>query len=244
MLNTRQPPLDDIRVRQALLFATDRTAIVQAIFGGESPPATGPQTAVTFGYDPSLAGRYPHNPGQALALLEEAGWVDSDGDGTLEQGDQPLSLDAVLMTWGSVPEVAQLVQSQWADVGITLRTETLTYPAALEATREGSYHIIPQNFSGSDPDLLRAYYHSGEPFNWSKISDKTLDDLLNSGRSETDPARRVELYSQAQRRIMELALLVPIRDPVNLNAASASVKGLRFDAHGWFPLLHDVYLQQ
>ncbi len=40
---------------------------------------------------------------------------------------------------------------------------------------------------------------------------------------------------------MELALLVPIRDPVNLTAASGRVKGLRFDAHGWFPLLHDVY---
>jgi hypothetical protein len=41
---------------------------------------------------------------------------------------------------------------------------------------------------------------------------------------------------------MELALLVPIRDPVNLNAVSARVKNLRFDAHGWFPLLHDAYL--
>ncbi len=43
---------------------------------------------------------------------------------------------------------------------------------------------------------------------------------------------------------MELALLIPIRDPVNLNTASARVQGLRFDAHGWFPLLHDVYLRQ
>ncbi len=175
-------------------------------------------------------------------MLEEAGWIDSDGDGTLEKDGQPLTLDAVVMTWGSVPEVAQLVQSQWAEIGITLRTETLTYPAALEIAREGEYHIIPQNFSGSDPDLLRIYYHSGEPFNWSKMSDAPLDDLLDRARNISDPGQRSELYAQAQQRIMELALLVPIRDPVNLNAANGRVKGLRFDAHGWFPMLHDVYL--
>jgi peptide/nickel transport system substrate-binding protein len=244
MLNTQRAPLDDLRVRQALLFATDRTTIVQTVFGGESPTASGPLTAVTSGFDPSLAERYPYNPQEARALLEEAGWIDSDGDGILQKDGQPLVLDAVLMTWGSVPEVAQLVQSQWAKVGVELRTEVLTYPAALEAARVGEYHIIPQNFSASDPDLLRAYYHSGEPFNWSKITDVALDDLLDNARSTTDPNQRGKLYAQAQQRIMELALLVPIRDPVNLNGVSTRVKGLRFDAHGWFPLLHDVYLNE
>jgi len=244
ILNTQRPPLDDVRVRQALLFATDREAIVQAIFGGESPAATGPLTAVTFGYDPSLAERYPYNRDEAVALLEEAGWTDADGDGVREQEGRPLTLDAALMTWGSVPEVAQLLASQWAEIGVSLRTETLTYPAALEAAREGRYHLIPQNFSGSDPDLLWAYYHSEVPFNWSKISDPTLDELLDQARSVSDPARRTEFYAQAQQRIMELALLIPIRDPVNLNAANVRVQGLRFDAHGWFPLLHDVYLSQ
>jgi peptide/nickel transport system substrate-binding protein len=243
MLNVRRPPLDDARVRQALLFATDRAAIVQAIFGGESPVANGPLTAVTFGYDPSLAGRYPYDAEEAISLLAEAGWTGSNASGIRERNGQLLVLQAILMTWGSVPEVAQLLQSQWAKVGIDLRTETLTYPAAVEAARVGNYHLIPQNFSGSDPDLLWTYFHSGTPFNWSKVSDPALDSLLDKARSVTDPAQRVALYAQAQQRIMELALLVPIRDPVNLNAASARVQGLRFDAHGWFPLLHDVYLQ-
>ncbi len=242
MLNSERPPLDDVRVRQALLFATDRNTIVQAIFGGESPPAAGPLTSVTFGYDPSLTGRYPYNPDEATELLKEAGWTDLDGDGIREKDGQPLSLDAVLMTWGSVPEVAQLVQSQWSEVGIALNTQTLTYPAALEVARKGAYHIIPQNFSGSDPDLLWTYYYSGEPFNWSRISDSELEDVLDEARGMLDSVQRAELYSQAQQRVMELALLVPIRDPVNLNAASTRVQGLRFDAHGWFPLLHDVYL--
>ncbi len=243
MLNTQRPPLDDVRVRQALLFATDRAAIAQAIFGGESPVANGPLTASTFGYNPSLVGRYPYDTEEAISLLAEAGWTGSDAGGIRERNGQPLGLQAILMTWGSVPEVAQLLQSQWAKVGIDLRTETLTYPAAVEAARVGNYHLIPQNFAGSDPDLLWTYFHSGTPFNWSKVSDPALDSLLDEARSTTDPAQRVARYAQAQQRIMELALMVPIRDPVNLDAASARVKGLRYDAHGWFPLLHDVYFQ-
>ncbi len=244
MLNTQRPPLDDVRVRQALLLATDRTAIVQAIFGEESPPAAGPLTASTFGYAHPPQEHYPYRPDEARVLLEEAGWTRADTDGNRVQSGTSLTLDAVLMTWGSVPEVAQLVQSQWAEVGVELRTRTLTYPAALDAARQGAYHVIPQNFSGSDPDLLRIYYHSDEPFNWSKVSDAILDDLLNRARSTSDPVERAKSYEQAQLRIMELALLIPIRDPVNLNTASARVQGLRFDAHGWFPLLHDVYLRQ
>jgi peptide/nickel transport system substrate-binding protein len=242
MLNTQQPPLDDVRIRQALIFATDRDAMVQAIFGGQSPPAVGPLTAATLGYDPSLAGLYPYSPDKAAALLQQAGWVDSDGDGTRDQDGQALFLKAALMTWGSVPEVAQLLQAQWAQVGINLRTEVLTYPAALQVARKGTYHIMPQNYSGSDPDQLWTYYHSGEPFNWSKVSDPDLDGLLDQARSTFDPAQRTRLYQQAQQRIMQQALLIPIRDPVNLNAASAQVQNLRFDAHGWFPLLHDVSL--
>jgi peptide/nickel transport system substrate-binding protein len=201
-------------------------------------------TAATFGYDPLLAQRYAYGRDEAAALLEAAGWSDADGDGVRERNGQPLSLDAILMTWGSVPEVAQLVQSQWAQVGVALHTETMTYPAALQAAREGNYHLIPQSFSGSDPDLLWAYYYSNQVFNWSKVSDATLDDLLDKGRNLPDPAQRAGLYAQAQQLIMELALLIPIRDPVNLNAASASVADLRFDAHGWFPLLHDVYFKE
>jgi peptide/nickel transport system substrate-binding protein len=242
MLNTQQPPLDDVRVRQALILATDRDEIVQAIFGGQSPPSAGPLTASTFGYDPSLGGRYQYSLEKAAALLQEAGWVDSDGDGTRDGNGQPLVLKAALMTWGSVPEVAQLLQSEWAKVGITLHTEVLTYPAALQVAAGGAYHLIPQSYSGSDPDLLWTYYHSGEPFNWSKVSDANLDTLLDQARGKSDPAQRAELYAQAQQRIMDQALLVPIRDPVNLNGASAQIQDLRFDAHGWFPLLHDVYL--
>lgn len=243
ILNTRRAPLDDLRLRQALLFATDRDSIVQTVFGGESPVAYGPLTAATFSYTDTLRQYYGYRPDQATALLDDAGWRDSDGDGVRDRAGQALVLEAISQSWGLVPEVVQLLQAQWAELGITLRVQPLTYPAALEAASQGSYHLIPQSFSGSDPDLLHTYYRSGMPFNWSRISDAQIDEWLERARALTNPSERAQLYAQAQLRIMDLALLIPVRDPVNLNATSASVHNLRFDAHGWFPLLHDVYLK-
>lgn len=243
ILNTQRPPLDDIRVRRALLFATNREEIVQTIFGGFSPAATGPLTAATFGHIDLPTDVVRFDPDEAVRLLQEAGYVDTDGDGVRDRDGQPLLLDAVLMTWGSLSEVAQLIQSQWGAIGVQLRTRMLTYPAALEAARTGDYHLIPQNYAGSDPDLLYTYYHSSSAFDWSRAADVMLDDLLERARQISDPTARMELYAQAQKRIMELVLLIPIRDPVNLNGVSARVQGLRFDAQGWFPILHDVRLQ-
>jgi peptide/nickel transport system substrate-binding protein len=242
ILNTQRPPLDDVRVRRALLLSTDREAIVKAIFGGQSRVADSPLTAATFGYTSTLAGRSGYNIDAARELLRDAGYADTGSDGVLVRNGQPLVLDAVLMTWGSVPDVAQLLQSQWAAAGIRLHTQTLTYPAALEAANQGNYHLIPQNYAGSDPDLLHTYYHSGAQFNWSRVSDSALDDLLDRARQSTDSQERARLYAQAQVRITDLGLLIPIRDPVNLNGASARVRGLRYDAQGWFPILHDVSL--
>ncbi len=244
MLNTQRPPLDDPRVRAALLHATDRQSIVQAVFGDRSRVADGPLSASTFGYaPPAPALDMSYDPAMAAALLDEAGWFNVAPGQPRQRDGQPLALDMVVMTWGSVPEVTQLLQAQWLEVGIELRPQTMTYPAALDAASRGDYHVIPQNYSGTDPDLLYPYFYATAAFNWSRVADPELDKLLDEGQSTLSTDQRLAIYAGAQQRIRELNLLVPVRDPTNLNVAASRVQGLRFDAHGWFPLLHDVYLQ-
>ncbi len=246
-LNTEKHPTNDPKVRQALNYAVDKEAIVKAIFMGLSPVAHGPLNASTIGYNENLKGIYNYDPAKAEALLEEAGWVDSDGDGFREKDDQPLWLEAYLMGWGFMPEVAQFLQAQFKEVGIDMRSQIVAYPAALEAAREGKHNLIPFSLGGSDPDILRAFFHSSnadDGFNWSKIRDPELDRLLEEGAHTLEVKRRLEIYARAQELIMEQALIIPIRDYVNLNAASVKVKGLRYDARGWFPWLYDVYLEE
>ncbi len=243
-MNTTRPPLDDLRVRQALLYGTDRPAIVSTVFRDTSPVAYGPLSAVTFGYDPAVRTEYPYSydPARAAALLAEAGWADSDGDGLLDRDGQPLTLDMVLMGWGFMPEVGQLLAAQWAELGIGVNSRVVSYPEALQAASEGQHHLIPFTLSGSDPDILRKFFHSRAGFNWSLVNDPEMDGWLEEGARVSDPAQRATLYSQVQRRVMEQALVIPIRDYVNPNGVSNRVQNLRFDARGWFPWLIDVTL--
>jgi ABC-type transport system substrate-binding protein len=58
-----------------------------------------------------------------------------------------------------------------------------------------------------------------------------------------DEDERAQIYAAIQERIMAQALIIPIRDYVNLNGVSAEVSGLQYDAQGWFPLLYDTRLE-
>jgi len=246
-VNSDKAPTDDLRVRQALLYAADRDAITQAIFRETSPVAHGPLGAVTLGYDENVVDMYPHDLTKAAALLEQAGWVDSDDDGLRDKDGRPLSLEMILMGWGYVPEVGQMLQSQFRQVGVHLQMQEMAFPAALAAAREGQHHLAPMVFSSSDPGILSSTFHSANAdagFNWAKVRDEELDRLLDSGAQALDEAERLEFYAQAQQRIMYLALILPVRDYVNLNGISVEVKGLRYDRSGWFPWLYDVYLTE
>ena len=242
-MNTTRPPLDDIRVRQALLYGADRQAIISTVFRDTSPVAYGPLAAVTLGYEPAVQDYHTYDPAQAATLLDEAGWVDTDGDGVRDRAGEPLVLDLYLMGWGHMPEVGQLLAAQWSELGVDVNSQVVSFPEALKIAGDGQHHLIPFALSGSDPDILRKFFHSQAGFNWSKVDDAELDAWLEEAARTSDRGERAVLYSQVQLRVMDQALVIPIRDYVNLNGVSNRVQGLRFDAQGWFPWLIDVRLE-
>lgn len=244
-MNITRPPLDDVQVRQALLYATDRQTIITTVFRDTSPVAYGPLAAITRGYDPAVRDDYSYDPAQAAVLLEETGGTDSDGDGIRDHDGQPLALDLYLMGWGYMPEVGQLLAAQWSEGGIQVNSPVLGgFPEALQVIAEGRHHLSPFNLSGGDPDILRQCFHSQGGSNWSKVSDPELDSWLEEAARTSDWRARATLYSQVQRRVMDQALVIPIRDDVNLNGVNNRVQGLRFDAQGWFPWLIDVSIER
>jgi peptide/nickel transport system substrate-binding protein len=245
-MNTQKSPTDDLRVRQALIYGVNRETLVNGIFRSYSPVAHGPLSRKTPFYEETVEGMYPYDLEKAQSLLVEAGWVDTDGDGIREKEGQTLVLKMVLMSWGSMPEVGTALQGLYRQLGVELETEILSYPAALEAARNGDHHLIPMAISSSDPDILAGYFHSDNIdqglASLARYRDPDLDRWLDQGRQATTAQERAALYGRAQQRIMEQALIIPIRDYVNLNAARANVKGLRYSLQGWFPWLYDVYL--
>jgi len=246
LINTTRKPTDSLAVRQALLLASDRQAIVQAIFQGYSPIAYGPLASTTEYFDPSVDGLYAPDPVQAVTLFNTSGLTDSNGDGWRDDQGKPVEIVLVVPPWGMAPDVAQLLKSQWENVlkvHIKIK-QVASFPMLSDEAKAGEYHLIALNFFGYDPVVLNAFYQSNGVRNWSHIADSALDKLLLSGQQEMDPARRKEIYAQIQRRIMDQAVVLPIRDYVNLNGIAVGVEGLRFDAQGWFPYLTDLALGQ
>ncbi len=243
LLNTARVPTDDLRVRQALILGADRAAIVRTVFGSTSPVAHGPfsgnvtgsfEQAPLPGYDPQAAGR----------LLDEAGWLLEAGRTVRVRDGLPLQLLLVSPPWGSNTEVAQLLQADWARLGIEVRIEAVAgFGPLREAQAAGEYNLIGVNLFGTDPDLLRPFFTTDGSYNWSNVRSAELDRLLLEGSQLTgDGAARAALYTQAANLIREQALLLPIRDYINLVVANARVLDLRFSAQGWFPNLIDLQL--
>ena len=241
-LNTRAAPTDDIRVRRALILATDRQSLVEAVFGTYSPVAVGPLSRNHEAYATDLESLYAFDLQGAQALLDEAGWSRDQEGGVRMKDGNPLRLEAYVMSWGLVPQVAQLLQAQWQEVGVELVINEVTFTAALAAVGENKHNLIFWSEPGTDADILRSFFHSENigMRNWSNVALPALDGLLDEARRETDPQRRLELYREVQRTVMQEALILPIRDYVNLNARRTCIEGLRFDSRGWFPVLHDI----
>ncbi len=241
--NLKRTPTDDRIVRQALTLGLDRAQLVQTIFGDYSPVASAPLSATVFG-GLFEAPAFDYDPAQAASLLEQAGWIDEDGDGIREKANQPLELQIVVPPWGGNSQAAQLMEVAWEALGA--KVEILTAPGfgpLRELQAGGEYSAIGMNFFGTDPDLLRPSYETNGFFNWSGINDPELDTLLASAaRLFENPLQREAQYRQAIQRIMDAYCVLPLRDYMNLVVARSDVRGLRFSIHGWFPYLIDLEL--
>ena len=241
--NTLLEPTSDLRVRQALSMAVDKSTIASTIFGDPSTVAQGPLSATTFGY----TDQYPspaYDLDGATELLTQTGWIDDDDDGILSRDGVPLNLKIVAPPWGSNSEIAQLIRSDWEAVGASVTLDVAPgFGPLKEIQASGEYHAIGINFFDSDPDLLRSFYSSKGFYNWSMVDDTRLDELLVQASQETlNPDLRLSLYGQVFERIRDQALVLPIRDYVNLVVTSSRLQGLRFSEQGWFPFLIDLRL--
>ena len=238
--NTRRAPLDSVSIRQALLYGTNRTEIVDAVYQGRSPVAHGPLTSTVMYYDPAVEQMYPFDLNQARSLLAAQGLADTNGDGFLDVDGEPLTLTVVFGPWNQMPEVAQLLQSQWRDLGIrTDLVQVPDFPTLRQRVRDDDYDVIAFYDFGVDPSILNRFYLSGAVNNWSGLSDPQLDQVLYEAVRQSAPEMRQALYSAAQQRIMEQAVVLPIREYVNLVGVSSRLDGVIFSAQGWWPLLRN-----
>jgi len=246
-LNVTASPFDDVRVRRALNYAVDAELLLSQVAGGYGVVLPGPLSPFNNYADPDLE-PYGYDPDKAYALLAEAGWQDTDGDGVLDKDGEPFSF--VLDAYGEYVPIAEAVAGQLRSFGIDVSVRTWEYgvvkPLLLNCERQA--FLRDWGDSAFDPvGYIEAKWHTrieGTPWgrgNFACYSNPRVDELIETGAVEVDPDVRREIYYEAQRLIYEDAPAVFLYVPQEIEASRARVQN-------WEPSpdsrinLHDVWL--
>ncbi len=245
MINTEKAPTDDILVRQAMIYAVNQEQLVQLGFNGLSTPAHNVLSPTTTGYNAAAAELYSYDPERANELLDEAGWVDQDGDGIREKDGQNLM---VVYPASPVYESAymELVSAYLNDVGFEVELTTMDDAGIFEFAVEGNHNLVGMGWTSSDPGVLRFVYHSenidgGSGF--TRFVDEQLDSDLETAPTVLDEDERNQLYEDAQMIIMENALAIPLHLYDRVMLMDTTVQGWRYDSEG-YPWLYEISLAQ
>ena len=199
----------DVRVRQALLYALDREAMKSEILLDNARVANGTQPEISYAYAPDrLTTQYTFNPDRARELLAEAGWADSDGDGILDLEGTPFSFE-VLYPAGSPTYDQELayMQDAWREVGIDAQPSALDFPALVGTITED--HAFDMAFLGFGwdatyiQDLMFGCDQYEGGFNVVRYCNPQLDEINARARRTLPEEPRRELVIAATDMINE-----------------------------------------
>ncbi|SNX47030.1 Heme-binding protein A precursor [Vibrio thalassae] len=242
ILNAKEGPFADKRVRQAANYAINKQAIVEDVLEGTAQVAAGPTPpAFAWAYNEDLE-PYPYNPEKAKALLKEAGIKDATLTFYVTEGGSGM-LDPIPM--------ATAIQADLKAVGIDVNIETYewnTFLGKVNPGLEGKADMAEMAWMTNDPDTLpflalrtEAWPEKGG-FNSGYYSNPKVDALLNAARESTDQAERAKLYKQMQEIVQEDAPWVFVANWKQNAVVNSDVQNFELEP-SFFLLLDDVSKQ-
>lgn len=218
-LTTTRPPFDNVKVRQAVNYAIDKQAIIDAFFNGKAELAKNPMPPVIEGYNDEVKG-YEYNPEKAKQLLKEAGY---DG--------KPIELWAMPVPRPYMPDgqkVAEVIQKNLADVGMKAKIVSYEWATYLDKAAKGEADAFLLGWTGDNGDADNFLYTLLDESNigsnnYTFFKNKETHKLLLAAQTETDQAKRNELYKKAQVIISEQAPWVPLAHSTPILAGKANI---------------------
>ncbi len=227
--NTEKQPYDDRRVRQALNYAINKQAIIEAIYLGAGVAAKNPIPPTIWSYNDAVKD-YPYDPQKATALLKEAGLENGFGTDIWAMPVQrPYNPNARRM--------AEMIQADFAKVGVNATIVTYEWGEYLKRSKAGEHHTVLLGWTGDngDPDnflhvLLGCAAAKGA--NRARWCHKPFEDLILQAKRTADVGKRTELYQRAQQIFKEEAPWVTIAHSVVFKPVRKEVIDFRIDPFG------------
>jgi peptide/nickel transport system substrate-binding protein len=215
--NLGSPRVQDTNLRKAVFYALNRTEINIGVYLSEDYFVN----AVSFlpyssAYFTDDVEQYAQDLEKAQALLTQV-------------GETPTLRIAYIANNVAVETQALIIQQQLKAVGIAVELQGLESAALFDKLEKGSdeFELFLNGYiMGIDPSNYASLFVTGSAYNYSKISDAELDGFFAAGSTESDAAKRLEIYQSAQRRLAELAVQYPLVTNKRLLAVTNDVGGI------------------
>lgn len=197
--NLADPKFQDVRVRRALNYAVNKKEIIDTIFFGLARVTTGPYMMDSWAYNKDVPG-VPYDPAKARALMAEAGWQDTDGDGWLDKDGKPFEF-TLIANQGNAERLrcSEMIQKYLKDVGVRVKIRVLEWSALINdfINKKRFEAVLMGWFLSRDPDNYDIWHSSktreGE-FNFIGYKNAEVDRLLEEGRRTFDQEARQAAY--------------------------------------------------
>ena len=228
--NLKHRPFDDVRVRQAINYAIDKQEIIDGVLLGLGLPVASPYKPGTRWSNPKLQ-PYPYDPHKAIALLKEAGFEDHDNDGILDRDGQPLSFE-ILTNQNKEREMsAVLVQRRLKEIGIDVKIRVVEWATFISRfIKTGDFNVVLLGWGlGLEPDQFNIWHSSQQApgqFNFIGYNNPKVDKLLEAGRLELNPDKRMKIYHDFSEILLEDSPVVYLFAGYGLPAIHKRVKGI------------------
>jgi ABC-type transport system substrate-binding protein len=196
-LNYGRPPLDDVRVRQAISYAVNREETNKVIVLGLGQPSSAILPTEHWACDPATASYYTYDPDKARKLLAEAGHPNG------------LEIEAIGWSDQTAMQRQELLMSQLAKVGIRLKLTAMAPQQASQAymiEKKGAMLLGPTSAFPDPSQFYEALFSKDALRNGSKIELPGFRELMDATMAEPDQAGRKAAFAKLQRFVVEQAM--------------------------------------
>ena len=241
-INTEKWPTDDLLVRQAILYGHNSEEICKLAWDGVCQPAYSFLSQSDRFFDPAVKQMYQHDKAKAESLLQQAGWK-KGSDGIYAKDGKPLQILFILAPKDAPG--AEVLQIQMAAIGIKMDIRQALAPGLDVMRQNGEGNIASEGGAYPDASGTARSFHTSNiqvSMNFNRYRGKEIDQLLEAGDAELDQSKRAKIYSDMQKKVLDLGLAAPLYENTMIFAMRSQVKGFALHGMAEYPIMYDVYI--
>lgn len=228
--NVRRPALQDVKVRQALIYGLDRQKLIDVVYQGYGSVAIEPIAPISWAYNTDGVNPYKFDPAQANKLLDEAGWK-AGSDGIRVKDGKRLELTLLVSKKVLNDALIPIAKENYQKIGVLLKPQVVDFNALMSQRKAGNYDLA--SFSTStlnDPHDGVWDYYSTESTE-SGYNNPEVDKLINEGNATLDIEKRKPIYHELYKVLANDPPVILLGNRKILSASSARVTGFKPDIY-------------